>query len=84
MYNSASTEYSENMAPPNSVKFLDKLQNALFSLAIMLIQHTMTFYYTLTLLMPYINYFMAKFTVKLIKSLQTSISSFYMNQCSMC
>lgn len=38
MYNSAPTEYSENIAPPNSVKFLEKLQNALFSLAIMLVQ----------------------------------------------
>lgn len=52
MYNSAPTEYSENMAPPNSIRFPEKLQNALFFLAIMLVQHTMTFYYTLTLLMP--------------------------------
>lgn len=85
MSNPAPTECGENMTPPNSAKFAEKLQNALFfSLAIMLVQQTLTFYYTLTLLMPYISYIMGKSTVRLIKSLPTSSWCFYINQCSMC
>lgn len=81
MYNSAPTEYSENMASPNSVKFPEKLQK------LFLCNYAGPMYYDFllhTLLMPYINYFMGKSTLKVKKSLPTSMWSYYINQCSMC